>query len=82
MERAQRRTIHTLFRMFTGSDCPRLNPLTPEETQSLDWLPSDPGVIHFYHQATPLQLATEDRPLHRGSMCGQSSSGKDQTLLD
>lgn len=59
MERSQRRTIHTLFRMFTGADCPRLNPLTADDMQALDWLPNDSGVIHFYHQATPLQVATE-----------------------
>ena len=59
MERSQRRTIHTLFRMFTGADCPRLSPLTAADMEALDCLPNDSGVIHFYHQATPLQLATE-----------------------
>ncbi|CAG2057200.1 unnamed protein product [Timema podura] len=59
LETAQRRTIHTLFRLFTGNDCPALTPLSEEEASGVSWFPAEGGAIHFYHQAPPLQIAVQ-----------------------
>nr|CAD7585585.1 unnamed protein product [Timema genevievae] len=60
LETAQRRTIHTLFRLFTGNDCPALTPLSEEEASGVSWFPAEGGAIHFYHQAPPLQIAVQE----------------------
>jgi len=59
LELTQRRTIHTLFSVFTGHNCPVLTPLSESELAGLKWFPVEPGTIHFYHQATPLQRAMQ-----------------------
>ncbi|GFG40646.1 hypothetical protein Cfor_06683 [Coptotermes formosanus] len=59
LELTQRRTIHTLFSIFTGHNCPVLTPLSESELAGLKWFPVEPGTIHFYHQATPLQRAVQ-----------------------
>ncbi|PNF26122.1 hypothetical protein B7P43_G04463 [Cryptotermes secundus] len=59
LELTQRRTIHTLFSIFTGHSCPVLTPLSDSELAGLKWFPVEPGTIHFYHQATPLQRAMQ-----------------------
>ncbi|KAJ9578788.1 hypothetical protein L9F63_004996, partial [Diploptera punctata] len=59
LELTQRRTIHTLYSIFTGRNCPVLPPLTDAELAGLNWFPVEPGTIHFYHQATPLQRAVQ-----------------------
>jgi len=59
LELTQRRTIHTLFSFFTGHNCPVLTPLSESELAGLKWFPVEPGTIHFYHQATPLQRAMQ-----------------------
>lgn len=59
LELTQRRTIHTLFSVFTGHNCPVLTPLSDSELAGLKWFPVEPGTIHFYHQATPLQRAMQ-----------------------
>ena len=59
LELTQRRTIHTLYSIFRGRTCPVLPPLTETERAGLNWFPVEPGTIHFYHQATPLQRAIQ-----------------------
>lgn len=59
VELTQRRTIHTIFTLLTGKPCPGLPPLTDSEVEGLGWFPSEPGTVHFYHQATPLQMAVQ-----------------------
>jgi hypothetical protein len=36
-----------------------LTPLSDSELAGLKWFPVEPGTIHFYHQATPLQRAMQ-----------------------
>ncbi|XP_049814025.1 uncharacterized protein LOC126260730 [Schistocerca nitens] len=59
VELTQRRTIHTVFTLLTGRACPGLPSLTDAEMEGLGWFPSEPGTVHFYHQATPLQMAVQ-----------------------
>nr|CAD7403379.1 unnamed protein product [Timema poppensis] len=72
LETAQRRTIHTLFRLFTGNDCPALTPLSEEEASGVSWFPAEGGAIHFYHQAPPLQIAVQDYIWKRRDMGGSA----------
>nr|CAD7194160.1 unnamed protein product [Timema douglasi] len=72
LETAQRRTIHTLFRLFTGNDCPALTPLSEEEASGVSWFPAEGGAIHFYHQAPPLQIAVQDYIWKRRDMSGSA----------
>lgn len=57
VELTQRKTIHAMYRYFTGHLCPRLQPLSPEERKKMKWKPRKTNVSHFYHQKTPLQIA-------------------------
>ncbi|XP_069668599.1 uncharacterized protein [Periplaneta americana] len=74
LELTQRRTIHTLFSIFTGHNCPVLAPLTDSELAGLNWFPVEPGTIHFYHQATPLQRAVQDLLLKKKGDCSTAAS--------
>ncbi|XKL59880.1 hypothetical protein PGB90_000896 [Kerria lacca] len=57
LELTQRKTIHALYRHFTGRICSRLRPLTAKERKKMKWKPRSANVNHFYHQKTPLQIA-------------------------
>lgn len=74
LELTQRRTIHTLFSVFTGHNCPVLTPLSESELAGLKWFPVEPGTIHFYHQATPLQRAVQDLLLRKERNCTNTST--------
>lgn len=57
LELTQRKTIHAMYRHFTGQMCPRLRPLSAKERKRMKWKPRSANVNHFYHEKTPLQIA-------------------------
>lgn len=57
LELTQRKTIHAMYRHFTGHICPRLRPLSAKERKKMKWKPRSANVNHFYHEKTPLQIA-------------------------
>ncbi|KDR24375.1 hypothetical protein L798_04327 [Zootermopsis nevadensis] len=82
LELTQRRTIHTLFSIFTGHSCPVLTPLSDSELAGLKWFPVEPGTIHFYHQATPLQRAMQDLLLQKEGSYTDAAGSNNRTPED
>lgn len=62
VELIQRKTIHAVYRHFTGHNCPRLKPLTAKEKRKMRWKPmSSSSSQNIYHDPTPLQIALKHK---------------------